>query len=48
MDKNNDENQISFSFDLEKKHDKSNTHCINLQTLFEELVRVLNKIDKMM
>jgi hypothetical protein len=45
---NNDENQIPFKFDLEKEYDKNNIHNIDLQTLFEELVRVLNIIDKRM
>jgi hypothetical protein len=43
-----DKNQILFKFDLEKWYDKNNTHNIDLQTLFEELVRILDEIDKIM
>jgi RNAse (barnase) inhibitor barstar len=48
MNSEDKENKIRVNFDLEKGYDKNNTSEMTLENIFDELVRVLQEIDKMM
>jgi hypothetical protein len=41
-------NRIKANFDLESEYDKNNTDMMNLEDIFNELVRILQEIDIMM
>jgi molybdopterin-guanine dinucleotide biosynthesis protein A len=43
---NTEKNSIKSIFDLEREYDKNSTWDINLETIFEEILRILQEIEK--